>query len=200
MMKNLKASIASSRRHREGGMTLVEIMIASAISTVVIAIVAVLVIFAVRSFAALANYQVLDQASSSAADHMSREVREATGVSSFKNVGTTKWILFANTNASPNYTIRYEWTQAAKTLTSQRSDQAEPEVLLEGCERWDFTFQQRTPLRGPAFGFSTNMVNPVEAKLVTMTWKCTRALGGTGLFNTESVQTAQIVIRNQKTP
>jgi len=194
--------LPKNRRNRrlESGMTLVEIMIASAISTVVIAIVAILVIFAIRSFAALANYQILDQASSTAADKMSREIREATLVKNFQNAGTAKWILFVNTNAIPNYTVRYEWTEAEQTLTSKRSDQAEAEVLLEGCERWDFTFQQRTPQQGPNFGFTTNMVNQAEAKLVTMTWKCTRALGGTGLFNTESVQTAQIVIRNQKTP
>jgi len=155
----------------------------------------------VRSFASLANYQLLDQASSSASDHMSREIRSATSVSNFVNTGTTKWIVFANTNASPSYTIRYEWTEADQTLTSKRSDQADTEVLLEACERWDFTFQQRTPLKGPAFGFSTNMVNQAECKVVSMTWKCSRALGGgTSLFNTESVQTAQIVLRNQKTP
>jgi len=182
-------------------MTLVEVMVATAISAVLIAIVMVLVVFAVRSFAALANYQVLDQASSLTADQMSREIREATSVSSFQNAGNTKWIVFSNTNASPAYTIRYEWTAADKTLTSKRSDQAATELLLEGCERWDFTFQQRTPIKGPAFGFSTNMVNQAECKVVTMTWKCSRTLGGgTSLFNTESVQTAQIVLRNQKTP
>lgn len=183
-------------------MTLVELMVASGISVVVIAMVGILVVFAVRSFAALANYQILDQESSLAADQMSKEIRKATSVVNFQNVGTTKWIVFANTNATPAYTTRYEWTQASQALVLSRSDQTNnTETLLEGCERWDFTFQQRTPLKGPSFGFSTNMVNQAECKLVTMTWKCSRALGGgTDLFNTESVQTAQIVMRNQKTP
>jgi len=181
-------------------MTLMEVMVASGISTIVLAIVAVLIVFAARSFAALANYQALDQASSNTADMMSREIRSATSVTSFQNVGTTRWIVFANTNASPAYSIRYEWTDADRTLTVQRSDQPAAEILLTGCERWDFTFQQRSPLSGPNFGFSTNMVNQAECKLVTMTWKCARSLRGTSLFNTESVQTAQIVLRNQKTP
>ena len=194
-------SVRNTRGRRQSAMTLIELMFASAISTVVIAIVMVLMVFAIRSFAALANYQVLDEASSVAANELSREIREATGVSDFQNVGSTKWVVFANTNASPSYTIRYEWTAANQTLTSKRSDQADTEVLLEGCERWDFAFQQRTPLKGPTFGFSTNMVNKAECKVVTMTWKCSRAIGGgTSLFNTESVQTAQIVLRNQKTP
>jgi len=181
-------------------MTLVELMVASGISSIVIAIVAVLILFAARSFAALANYQALDQASSQAADQMSREIRKATSVVNFQNTGTPRWITFANTNASPSYTIRYEWTDADRTLTARRSDQADADVLLQGCELWDFTFQQRTPLPGPQFGFSTNMVNQAECKLVTMTWKCVRSINGTALLNTETVQTAQIVMRNQKTP
>lgn len=193
--------IAASRgRKTQSGMSLVEVMVASGLSTIVLAVVAVLIVFAVRSFAALANYQSLDQASSATADTMSREIRMASSVVSFQNVGATKWIVFANTNASPAYTIRYEWTDANRTLTVQRSDEGAAEVLLTGCERWDFTFQQRTPLQGPTFGFSTNMINQAECKLVTMAWKCSRTLNGTGLFNTESVQTAQIVLRNQKTP
>jgi type II secretory pathway pseudopilin PulG len=197
----MKIFIRKTKSRRQSAMTLVELMFASAISTVVIAIVMLLVVYAVRSFAALANYQILDQTSSMTANEMSREIREATSVVNFQNAGSTKWVEFANTNASPTYTIRYEWTEADQNLTSKRSDQADAEVLLEGCERWDFTFQQRTPLKGPAFGFSTNMVNQAECKVVTMTWKCSRTLGGgTSLFNTESVQTAQIVLRNQKTP
>jgi type II secretory pathway pseudopilin PulG len=197
----MKIFIRKTKSRRQSAMSLVELMFASAISTVVIAIVMLLVVYAVRSFAALANYQILDQASSTTANEMSREIREATSVINFQNAGSTKWVEFANTNASPVYTIRYEWTEADQTLTSKRSDQTDAEVLLEGCERWDFTFQQRTPLKGPAFGFSTNMVNQAECKVVTMTWKCSRALGGgTSLFNTESVQTAQIVLRNQRTP
>jgi len=181
-------------------MTLVEVMVASGIASIVIAIVAVLIVFAARSFAALANYQALDQASSLAADQMSKEIREANRVVNFQNVGNDRWIELSNTNASPAYTIRYDWSAATGTLTSKRSDEADTMVLLTGCERWDFTFQQRTPLPGPAYGFSTNMVNQAECKIVTMTWKCSRSLASTSLINSESVQTAQIVLRNQKTP
>jgi Tfp pilus assembly protein PilE len=182
------------------GMTLVELMVGFGIGLTVLAMVTVLTVFAVRSFAALANYQALDQASALAADLMGQEVRKATSVVSFQNAGTNKWIVFANTNASPVYTIRYEWTEEDGLLTAKRSDQADPEVLLRDCDRWDFTFFQRTPLPSPSFGFSTNMANQAECKLVSMMWECSRTLGGTELLNTETVQTAQFVIRNQKTP
>lgn len=181
-------------------MTLVEVLVAMAIGSIVMAIVAVLMIFAARSFAALANYQVLDQASSLAADRMSREIRQANKVVSFVNTGNDRHVVFSNTNASPAYSIRYEWSAASRELTLKRSTDAEPTVLLTGCDRWDFLFFQRTPLAGPGYGFSKDMVNQAECKLVTMTWKCSRPLFGTKLINTESVQTAQIVLRNQRTP
>jgi type II secretory pathway pseudopilin PulG len=199
-MRILKIMKTRPRIRNQHGMTLVEVMVASGIGTIVIAVVAVLIVFAARSFAALANYQALDQASSLAADLMSREIREATSVDSFQNTGNNRWIVFRNTNASPAYTLRYEWSGADRLLTSRRSDEADANVLLRGCDRWEFTFQQRTPLPGPAFGFSTNMVNRAECKLVTMTWKCSRTLNGSALLNTETVQTAQIVLRNQRTP
>lgn len=189
---------------RRGGtkhaMTLVEVMVASGIASIVLAIVAVLGLFAARSFAALSNYQALDEASSFAADNMSKEIREATEVKSFQNQGNSRSIVFANTNASPAYTFRYDWSLASRKLTRQRSYEAGPTDLLTGCDGWDFTFHQRTPQPGPAFGFSTNIANQAECKLVTMTWKCSRSVNSTKLVNTETVQTAQIVLRNQKTP
>jgi type II secretory pathway pseudopilin PulG len=188
------------RPRRQQGMTLVEVLFAMGIGTTVLGVMAVLMVFAARSFAAMANYQAMDKASSLAADLMSREIREATGVVSYQNAGATRWVVFANTNATPAYTIRYDWSDAVRNLTATRSDQAQATVLLQGCDQWDFLFQQRTPLAGPVFGFSTNMASAVETKLVTMTWRCTRAIGGSGLLNTETVHTAQIVMRNQQTP
>ena len=199
-MKTTHSTHYRVHRTDQRGMTLVEMMVALFIGSMVMAIVSALVVFALRSFAAMGHYQALDQASSLAADLMSKEVREATSVVSFQDSGTTKWMVFANTNASPAYTIRYEWTEADGLLTAKRSDQEEAEILLRGCERWDFTFYQRTPLPGPSFGFTTNMANQAECKMVEMTWRCSRGLGGTALLNTETVQTAQIVIRNQRTP
>lgn len=185
---------------KERAMTLMEVMVAMAIGSIVFTILAVLVVFAARSFAALANYQSLDEASSFAADNMSKEVREATKVVSFQSTGNDRWIVFANTNASPAYTFRYAWSAGSRELTRQRSFEAGPTVLLKGCERWEFTFHQRTPQAGPGYGFSTNMISQDECKLVTMTWKCARSINSSTLLNTETVQTAQIVLRNQKTP
>lgn len=196
----MKTRIQTKRDEAKHAMTLVEVLVTLGIGSVVLLVVAVLVVFALRSFAALANYQALDEAGSFAADNMSKEIREATRVVSFANQGTSRWIVFANTNASPAYTFRYDWTAAGRELTRQRSTEAGPTVLLTGCDRWDFTFHQRTPQPGPGFGFSTNIANQDECKLVTMTWKCSRSINSKTVRNTETVQTAQIVLRNQKTP
>lgn len=182
-------------------MTLVEVLVASAVSSIVLAILALLILFAARSFVALTNYQALDEASSFAADNMSKEIRQATAVLDVKSQGNNRWIVFANSNASPAYTFRYDWDSTSRELTRLRSTETGPAtVLLKGCDQWDFKFYQRTPMAGPNFGFSTNIANKAEYKLVEMTWKCSRSINSTQLINTESVQTAQIVLRNQKTP
>lgn len=199
-MNTTMKTCASGGQRKHHAMTLVEVMVALGVGSIVMAIIMVLTVFAARSFGALGNYQVLDQASSLAADKISKEIREATKVVSFVNTGDDRNVVLLNTNALPAYSVRYEWSAASRDLTMQRSFDAAPTVLLTGCDRWDFAFYQRTPLAGPAYGFSEDMVNQDECKLVTMTWKCSRPLIGTKLLNTESVQTAQIVLRNQRTP
>lgn len=199
MKTNLNVGSGRNAR-RNRGMTIVELLLGLGIGSIVLATVAVLIVFAARGFAALANYQVLDQASSHAADTMSREIREGARVVSFVNTGNSRHIVFSNSIASSPYSVRYEWTSASRNLTMRRSFDAAPSVLLTGCDRWDFAFYQRTPLPGPGYGFSKDMANKDECKLVTMTWKCSRPIFSTTLFNTESIQTAQIVLRNQRTP
>lgn len=199
-MKTSLTLLGNLSRTRNHGMTLVEVLIASGIGAIVLGVIAVLIVFSARSFAALANYQALDQASANTADRMSRELREADGVGNFENKGNLRYVVFSNSIATPPYTIRYEWSATTRELTMKRSLDANAEVLLTDCDRWDFTFYQRSPLPAPQYGFSPNMANQAECKLVTMSWKCSRPIFSTELFNTESVQTAQIVLRNQKTP
>ncbi len=61
-------------------MTLVELMIATGLGTVVLSAVMALTIFSARSFAAVTNYVDLDVKSRAAADRMSQEIRQATNV------------------------------------------------------------------------------------------------------------------------
>lgn len=177
------------------GMTLLELMIASGIGTMVIAIVLGLIVFAARSFIALGNYSTLDQQSRLAADTVSREIRQATAVVGWQQTATARSLTI--TNASEGYGVRYFWDASSRELRSRHSTDGEDRLVLSGCDRWDFSLWQRTPQPNQTNVFYPALT-PLQCKLVDMSWKCSRAVVSTSLENTETVQTAQIVLRNQR--
>ena len=66
-------------------------------------------------------------------------------------------------------------------------------VLLTGCDSLEFQIYQRTPPPGTnSFYLATDAA---QCKLVDMKWRCSRSLLDK-VVNTETVQTAQVVIRN----
>src|SRR5512138_358676 len=89
------------RRRRNSGLTLVEVMVASALGGLVLACVGSLCMYGSRSSVALLNYTDLDSKSRYAADLLSREMRQATAVLECQtNSAFRKWVTL--TNASDN--------------------------------------------------------------------------------------------------
>lgn len=175
------------------GMTLVEVMVAMAIGSIVMAAVMTFTVFSGRSFVALGNYSLLDQQSRLGVDQMTREIRQATALLAVST--SPKSMQF--TNATKGITVTYAWSPDTKELTAKYSNEADARVLLKGCDEWSFQLWQRTPYPNQTNVFYTAST-PNVCKLVDMTWKCSRTINGTKLLNTESIQTAQIVLRNQK--
>jgi hypothetical protein len=158
-------------------------------------VVAVLMVFGVRSFIALGNYSILDQQSQLGVDQMTREIRQATTVVNWQTNASSKWILF--TNAVEGFTVKYSWAADSRELVARYSSEGEDRILLRGCDKWDFSLWQRSPyknLTNVFYGANT----PALCKLINMDWKCSRSVLGTNLINTETIQTAQIVLRNQQ--
>jgi len=188
----------SEGHRRKNGWTLPEILIAVAIGSMVLVVVGALTIYGLRSFVAIGNYTDLDAKSRGAMDRMSREIRQASSLIGYQTNAASKWIMF--TNSDLGFTVKYVWDAGSRKLTCEKIGQS-PQVYLTECDRWDFTFYQRTPQAN-----KTNVFYPAtnnagiydlrECKLIDMTWKCSRTLLGKK-WNTESVQTAQIVLRNQ---
>lgn len=176
-------------------MTLLEMLFAIGIGSLVLAVVLVLVLFAARSFIALGNYAALDQQSRLGADVITREIREATAVVAWQKTATARSLTL--TNALEGYGVRYTWDASSRNLVVRRSDAPADRVLLAGCDLWDFQLWQRTPQPGPTNAFFPALT-PAQSKIVDMSWKCSRTVGLTALLNTETVQTAQIVLRNQR--
>jgi Tfp pilus assembly protein PilW len=180
-------------------MTLLEVMIAVGLGATVMAVGFSLWLSGSRNFAAMNNYTDLDCKSRNALDQMSRDIRQATQVTDLQMSGSTKW--FTVTNSTLNTGSTYIWRASTQTLACQKNGQPE-QVYLADCDRWDFQPYQRTPQTNGNYVFvpATNSAGVYDlsiCKLINMSWKCSRTILGSKL-NTESVQTAQIVLRNKQ--
>lgn len=164
-------------------MTLVEMMISVGIGGVVLAAVASLSFYTARSMAAMSNYADLDRQSRNALDQMTLKIRSASQLSSFSTTSVT----FAYNGDS----LRYTFDPSTKTLTEYYG--AQTKVLLEDCNTLEFSMFQRNVVSNSFNQVTTTTVN--EAKSIIVTWTCARSLLG-NLINSESVQSARIVIRN----
>jgi len=196
---NRASAQSLSRATRARGMTLVELMVAVALGSMLAATAGSLWLFGSRSFVAMGNYASLDTTSRTALDLMSRDIRQATRVTAFRNSGNTK--LLTVTNAVAGTVITYTWDERPRTLVCQKTGQPD-QVYLTECDRWDFELYQRTPHTNGSYVFfpATNgagVYDPSLCKLINMTWKCSRTILGSKA-NTESVQTAQVVLRNKQ--
>jgi hypothetical protein len=177
---------AMKTRSRLGGvlaMTLVEMMVATGIGSIVLAAVATLSMYGARSFVAMGNYGDLDRVSRNALDLMSREIRQTRGLTNF----TSTALSFRDFDGFP---LVYKYDPTARTLSRVKTNSTR--VLLEQCDYLKFNISQRNPSNNFEFYATTNLK---VVKLIDLSWRCSRTILGAKV-NTESVQTAKIVIRN----
>jgi hypothetical protein len=164
--------------------SLVELCFAIAITTLALAAMSTFVLYSGKSFAAVVNYVDLEQKSQVAIDTMSREIRQVTGLAYY----STNTLIFTNIDGTP---LTYSWSPLSRSLMRIAGDQKK--VLLNDCDFLNFEIWQRSPISGVWSNYPATTIN--NAKLVNVSWKCSRKILGATL-NTESVQTAKIVIRN----
>ena len=179
-----------SRLQSARAFTLVEMMVAVGLGSLVLAVVMMLYLFGLRSFGAMGNYAQLSTNSRQSLDSMSRDIRQATDVLAFNtNLPIRSLILATYTG-----TVTYSWDSTAGVLKCVTFDngQATTRTNLTGCDQWNFSLFQRTPASMYAF---TPTTDRKLCKLISMSWKCSRKILGKKA-NTEDVMTAQVVIRN----
>jgi type II secretory pathway pseudopilin PulG len=170
---------------RASAFTFVEMLVSVAIGGMILAALASLMLYSARSFVAIGNYIDLDKASRNALDQMSRAVRQTSRLSSYSATALS----FANVDGS---TLSIAWNPSTGKVTMTQG--STNKTLLTQCDFLQFTISQRNPT--PAvWGFYSATNNASQCKLVDVSWKCSRKILGKKI-NTESVQTARIVIRN----
>lgn len=195
-----------SGRSRLLAFSLVELMISLTIWFIVIGAIVALIIISTQNFAATANYVQLNDQSRYAVDIISREIRNATALMDY-GTNNPKYILLTNANFGTATRITHYYVTNAPDEKTNRlvlTRTSEPDkTLLTGCESFSFSFFTRAPIiatNNISFGTPTNFISgkidPQFCKIINLNWKCTRSILGSKL-NTEVVQTAQVVLRNQ---
>lgn len=171
---------------RERAFTLPELLVSMGISGIVFAAIASLSLYTGRSFAMMANYVDLDNASRNALDIMTRDVRNVLYLSTYQ----TNMLVFQDNDGLP---LTYTYDPQAHTLT--RIKGTDNKLLLEQCDMLVFSMYQRNPDIGNPYPVIAT--NADYCKAIGVTWICSRKMFGAKV-NTESVQTAMVVIRNEQ--
>ena len=168
-------------------MTLMELLVAMGLGMIMLTAFAALVYYSGRSFAALANYVDLDNASRNALDIMSTEIRQTQYL---MEASDTK-LVFMDWDGSK---LTYMYNPDTRLLRRFKNDVPGPTPLLKECNSLKFSIYQRNPITGTYDQYPT--ATPATCKLVQLKWVCSRDLI-MARRNTESVQSAKIVIRKQ---
>jgi|ERR1051325_631165 hypothetical protein len=176
----------TSTKGTRAAFTVVELVVATGVSTVVLASLMLVFFFANRSFASLTNYLDLDQKTQSALDKMSREIRQVKTLTDFSSTNLT----FQDYDGG---TLQYTYNPTAQTLTRNKGN-TNFTTLLTGCDSLQFSIFQRTPNSNTFQPVSTTTVT--NTKVIELTWNCSRSILGSKV-NTESMQSAKIVIRKK---
>ena len=163
-------------------MTLVEVVVASAVGMLLAVAVASFIIYSARSFVSIMNYSEMQGDSRNALDIITQEIRQANALTSYSTTNLT-----FDLGGTP---LSYTYDPTAKTLTRTRG--AENKTLLRQCETLNFSIYQRNPVGGTYDQYPT--ATAATCKLVQLYWVCSRKVLGTRL-NTETIRSAKIVIR-----
>jgi len=178
-----------TKSHNRGSraFTLVEMMVGIAIGCLLLAAVATLYVFSMKSFGAMANYSEMNERSRYASDLISRDIRSCTAVDPATT--PTKLVLVGPDGVSTT-TYMYD----ANKLTLNRIQGADSKILLSGVDSVNFKLYERPNIGASYEDFPE--ATATSAKLVGFQWSCSRRLVGS-VNNSESLEAAKVEIRNK---
>ena len=171
---------------RRAGLSLLEMVVALGIGTIVIAATVQLYLQTNRAFLSQFNYVDLDSQSRETLDRMSQQIRQATALT---NASSTN-LAFIDSDGA---TLRFSYDPLARALI--RTKGSNSAVLLKGCDSMQFLLFQRNPVGGN--GDFVACTNASACKLIQIAWTCSRDML-TERAHTESIQTAKVMLRNKK--
>lgn len=177
----------------ERAFTITEVWLAVAVSSIILAALVSFTVYAAKSFAGMTNYVDLEQKSQQALDSMTRDVRQVQflasyGTASLNGRTITNKLVFKDYD---NQDLVFIYTNGVLV----RAKGGSSTMLLTNCDYLSFQIFQRNPVFGTYEQYPTSTAT--NCKLISVSWVCSRSILGSRL-NTESVQTAKVIIRKQK--
>ena len=182
---DFKITFTKSGSNRRSGYTLIETLFTVGVTSLSLLALATFYLFSTHSFVTLFNYVDLDDDNRIAMDQLTRDVRQCNCVKSY----TTNSLVLTDSDLAD---LAYDYSPTTRTLTRTKSGVSQ--LILKECDRLAFVIDQRNPVNGTYDIYPS--ATPATAKVVNVSWMCSRSIFGYK-EDTESVQTARIVIRKQ---
>ena len=173
-----------TKHSRVRAFTLVEVMVATGLATMMAAALVFISMFTSRSFVALNNYTDMELGSQLALDKMSKLIRQGRQVTAC----STNSLSLVDSSGNP---MQFNYDPVAKTLTVAASGQTN--LYLTTCDSLQFWIYQHTPISNTFDCYAPAYVT--NARLVQLTWSRSRPIVGTSQ-STETVESAEVALRN----
>lgn len=183
-------SRTTGKRRKQSAWTLPELMISVVAGLLILGSVSSAYIFMLRNLDATANYEELDRQSRNAVDTMTVYIRQTGAMTNYSATSLS----FTNQDGT---LLRFAWDGSNYvTYTNACTTNNGPYggILLSNCTYLNFSIFQRTPSNATTMDFWP-ATTPALAKVILINWTCTKT-NYLSLRNTESVQTAKVVMRN----
>jgi len=175
--------------------TLVETMVGVAVFSLAAMALATIFLFSIRSYAAMANYALLDQKNRQAMDQLTYEIRQAQKVVDYVTNATSSSLIITN---GSGVRVTYTFNSNNQTVSRTGTDGSSA-VLLTNCALLNFSLYMRPPTNGSfdVYQVPTNNNWQQEVKVVQLSWKTSMSIPPARITS-EDIQTARIVIRKQQ--
>jgi len=176
--------------------TLVELMMGLGVFAIAGLALVMIFTFSVRSYAAMANYAVLDQYNRQAMDTVTYELRQAQRITDYQSNATSRTLSILNgSGVNVNYVF-----DASNQQVRRQADDGTTKVLLTNCNLLDFGLYMRPPTNGTFDVYPVQMGTNWQStvKVVQLSWKTSMMISPIAKVNSENIQTARIVIRKQQ--
>jgi hypothetical protein len=186
----LISTIPTRRKNKlRAAWTLMEMMVAIFCGSILLAAFVSTTVLIGKTMMSVGNYNDLNRKSRVTLDWFSRDVRNASAVSTDS---TSTQLTLTNT-FNGTTVIVYTWDGSNVVSRASIANGVTTRfIMLTNCDTFAMNFYQRNPTNNFSFIASAS---PSQIKLVSISWRCSRSVMGS-ILNTESVQTANVVMRN----